>query len=142
MKFVVIILLSLLISSCINERDLRPIIPIELINANSAKTWIKTGHIVKNQNAAPRLNELRKTFTFYHDGTFREQQMIHLGSNKGRVGRFNLGITKQQDTLLRLYYHLAEDIELQIKHIDSRSMKIQKDSATWILETMEPPKVE
>lgn len=68
--------------------------------------------------------------------------MIHLGSNKGRVGRFNLSITKQQDTLLRLYYHLAEDVEFKIKHIDSRSLKIQRDSVLWILETMEPPLVE
>lgn len=142
MKPVVVILLTLLLGSCINEGDLRPVIPIQLINSNSAKTWIKTGHLIKNKNTAPRLNELRTTYTFYHDGTFREQQMIHLGSNKGRVGRFNLSITKQQDTLLRLYYHLAEDVEFKIKHIDSRSLKIQRDSVLWILETMEPPLVE
>lgn len=142
MKLIAVISLLLILFSCIDEAELRPVVPEQLINSNSAKSWVKTGHILGNKNSAPRLNELRETYTFYYDGTFRKQQMIHLGSSKGRVGRYNLGITKKvQDTFLRLYFNHAEDIEFQIKHIDSRNLILEKDSITWVLETLEPPNV-
>jgi hypothetical protein len=127
--------------SCINEDSLKPIIPNHLINANSAKVWVKTGHIVNNRNLSPQLSELRTTYTFFADGTFREQQMIHLGSNQGRKGYYSLIISEKKDTTFNLNYTSNEANTFHLDFIDVKSLKLSNDSVKWILKPLEPPKL-
>lgn len=124
---------------CIYENSLKPVIPNHLVNANSAKTWVKTKHLKNNKNLSPQLNELQTTYTFYSDGTFREQQRIHLGSNKGRKGRYSLIISDKKDTSLSLSYLESNTYNFHVDFIDIKVIKLSNDSVAWTLETLKPP---
>lgn len=140
MKFIIgISSILFILVSCIYENSLKPIIPNNLINANSAKTWVKTKHIKNNKNLSPQLNELQTSYTFYSDGTFREQQMIHLGSDKGRKGRYSLTISEKKDTSFTLSYLKSSSYNFHVDFIDVKVMKLSNDSVSWTLETLKPP---
>lgn len=126
---------------CIYENSLKPVIPNHLINANSAKTWVKTEHLKNNKNLSPQLSELQTTYTFYSDGTFREQQRIHLGSDKGRKGRYSLTISEKKDTSFTISYLESGSYNFNVDFIDIKVMKLSNDSVSWTLETLKPPQV-
>ncbi len=127
--------------SCINDSSLKPVIPNNIINANSAKTWVNTREIVKGVDKTPLMNELRTTFTFYENGTFREQKYAHIGSSLGKKGRYSIAISTSTDTVFSFFYSTSETINFEIKNIDLEKMSLVNDSLNWTLETLKPPKL-
>lgn len=139
--FIFIVVLPLAIISCINDDSLRPVIPNNLVNANSAKTWVKTTELKNGVNSVPSLNELKITYTLYENGSFREQKYVHIGSNVGSKGHYSLGISESKDTTLTFFYSTNETISFALKYIDPKQLRLVNDSMTWVLETLQPPKV-
>jgi len=90
------------LTACIDESDLKPIVPFSLIHANSAKVWLldeveyANGEIVKSQ-----IHQNKLTYTFFRDNSYLTQKLIHFGTSIGEKGSFNLSID-HSDTILRL----------------------------------------
>lgn len=139
--FIFIAVIPFAIIGCINDDSLKPVIPNNLVNANSAKTWVKTTEIKDGENTVPSLNELKTTYTLYENGTFREQKYVHIGSNIGRKGHYSLGISPNQDTTLTFFYITNESISFNLKYIDTELLKLTNDSMSWVLRTLQPPKL-
>lgn len=113
-----------------------------MINANSAKTWVEVAHIKQGADYAPLYNESKRTYTFFDNGTFREQQLIHLGSQNGRIGKYNVTISANKDTTFNINYDNGEHLSFNIDFLDTRVLELSNDSLMCSLETLTPPKVE
>lgn len=102
MKWSLIITGLMALAACIDESELKPIVPISLIHANSAKVWLldeveyANGEIVKQQ-----IHQNKLTYTFFRDYSYVTQKLIHFGTSIGEKGSFNLSI-ERSDTILRL----------------------------------------
>lgn len=117
-------------------------IPGQLIHANSSKVWVKTKVIKDNgDNLAPVLNELKTAYILFENGTFREQQLIHLGSKNGVVGSYGVSISETNDTSLVFFYPGNEEEQFQLEYIDSKQMKLSNQNETWFFETLKAPKL-
>jgi hypothetical protein len=112
-----------------------------LINANSAKTWVEVTHIKLGIDHAPIYYESKRTYTFFDNGTFREQQLIHLGSPNGRIGKYSITISAK-DTSFNINYKNGEHLSFNIDFLDTRVLELSNDSLSCTLETLTPPKVE
>jgi len=142
LKYILCIaLFSFSFIGCINDGSLKPVIPNNIINANSAKTWVKTVHIENGVNKTPLMKELRTTFTLYENGTFREQKYAHIGSNLGKKGSYSLAIPTLTDTVFTFFYSNSEPISFEVKYIDLEEIRLTNDSMSWTLETLKPPKL-
>ena len=131
-----------ILASCINDDSLKPVIPNNILNANSAKTWVRTGELKNGINKAPIMKEMKMTFTLFDNGTFREHKHVHIGSELGRKGHYTLGISPFKDTTLNFYYtSSSQTLSFDVKHIKSNRIKLVNDTITWILETLEPPQL-
>ncbi len=140
-KILCIALVSFSFMSCINDSSLKPVIPNNIINANSAKTWVNTSQIEYGVDKTPLMNELRTTFTLYENGTFREQKYAHIGSNLGKKGRYSIAIPTPTDTIFTFFYSTSETVNFAIKHLDLEKLRLVNDSLQWTLETLKPPKL-
>jgi hypothetical protein len=136
------IIITLALISCIDENSLKPVIPSHLFNANSAKTWIEVAHIKEDVNYAPLYDESKRTYTFFENGTFREQQLIHLGSENGRIGKYSVGISPNLDTTLNIYYKNGDQLIFAVDFVDTKILNLSNDSLKCYLETLPYPKVE
>ena len=116
-------------------------IPGHLFHANSAKTWVEIAHIKSGVNHSPLYDESKKTYTFFENGTFRHQQLIHLGSENGRIGKYSIGISPNRDTTLNIYYKNGDELTFHIDFVDTKKLLISNDSLKYSLETLVPPKV-
>lgn len=142
MKILILIaFIPFTIISCINDDSLKPVIPHNIINANSAKTWVKTKDLKNGVDSTPSLNELKTTFTLYNNGTFREQKFVHIGSEQGRKGHYSFGISESQDTSFNFIYANNESLSFSVAYIDPEILKLNNDSLTWVFETLEAPKL-
>ena len=113
-KLLVISLIAALFG-CIDKSSLKPIVPNNVLNANSSKVWILQERMIEGKDETPQLRERKRTFTFFDDFQFLEQEMVHLGSNFGLIGSYSLNIEGvNRDTTLNLYY-TNENKKLQFK---------------------------
>lgn len=103
MNFFKFLCLSLLLSACINEDSLKPIIPEYLIHNNSSKIWLLQKIEAENSILKPVLKENTTTYTFFEDHDFYVQQLIHLGSHEGTKGSYTLSFRNEGDTALVMY---------------------------------------
>tara|TARA_B100000508_G_scaffold130740_1_gene118299 strand:- start:4478 stop:4906 length:429 start_codon:yes stop_codon:yes gene_type:complete len=141
MKIIIPIIVISAFYSCIYDSSLKPVIPNHLITANSAKTWVQTEYTKHGESVVPHLSESRFTYTFYDNGTFREQRLIHLGSKKGKKGNFSWKVSEENDTIISLLYYGAPPLSLNIESIDTKIMRLANDSISMTLETLQPPKL-
>ncbi len=126
--------------SCIYEGSLRPVLPSSLLHANSAKSWVVHSQVDKRQELAPQLQERKEVFTFYHNGTFRRQQLIHLGSERGEKGYFSLKVSKQkQDTMVFLHYADNRKEQWHDLKVQTRKISCRNDQMHLTLQTLKVP---
>lgn len=127
---------------CIYEDSLHPVPPTSLLHANSAKSWVVYSQIDQRKDIAPKLHERKEVFTFYHNGTFRRQQLIHLGSDRGEKGHYNLKVSKkEEDTLLLLRYTDNRKKHWKDLKIQSRKISCQHDNMHLTLRTLKVPEM-
>lgn len=127
MKLLITILFSLLISGCISESSLKPVVPMQIIHANSAKVWILESLIVNQVEKSPQTRDFKTAYIFYENGEFLKQKMVHLGSNKGEKGNFSLTILPEhQDTILYLNYKDRSKKSYYLKLCTSKEMRLQE----------------
>jgi hypothetical protein len=92
----------LLFSACIDEADMKPVVPYSLIHGNSSKVWIldeiveKDGNIKSNQ-----IHQNKLTYTFFDTNYFALQKMIHFGTPVGQKGTFTCYM-ENGEVILRL----------------------------------------
>ncbi|MDX1652734.1 MAG: hypothetical protein R3277_09590 [Brumimicrobium sp.] len=134
-------------SGCISSDDLKPIVPMQIFHANSAKVWVLEGLTKKGIDKVPRTREMKTAFVLYNDGGFLEQKIMYLGSSKGITGKFGVFIDpEKQDTLFSLYYKKQTNLTFLIRKCESGRLELQQVSDSrepldtyWTLTTLPKP---
>ncbi|MEX1191373.1 MAG: hypothetical protein WEA99_05315 [Brumimicrobium sp.] len=117
---------------------------MQIIHSNSAKVWVAESILTNGEETAKQTNEFKKTFIFYEDGEFIEQELNHLASFRGKKGKYILTLNdSHQDTLFKLYYNDKSSLYFHVKECDSDLLKlheldVEKNSVNsiWTLRTL------
>lgn len=144
MRTLAYIILPLLFFACINENTLHSAFPTHNLHANSAKVWVLSKSSNSDEYTLPELRAYRKCFIFYSNEIFREQELIHLGSEIGTVGRYTIENSHKSDFYLTLNYQDSEPAYFKIITIKNDFLKLQNidgDQAVWEFKTLNPPEL-
>lgn len=142
MRKLVFIIQPLFLLACINENTLHSSFPAQSLHANSAKVWILSNSSKPNDNRITQMKAYRKTFTFYSNFSFREQELIHLGSNEGLIGKYKIEEDGTANFQLTLEYQAQQSERYTILNIGDDNLRLQDiegDHTEWELETLKPP---
>ena len=134
MKYYIYILILVILSSCIDEKSLKPIVPGSLFHANSAKTWLLDKEIFNNRDVTPKIASNKMSLTFFSDGEFYQQKLMHLGTDKGIKGTFYLQII-DSDTLFYLDYKDSDKLKFNVHYLTEKNIQLStlNDSLKWVL---------
>jgi len=86
----------------------------------------------------------RKTFIFFSNQSFREQELIHLGSQEGSVGRYKIETNHQDSYVLILLYENGERAFYNIVRIKNNYLKLEDLEGVhtiWEFKTLTPPEI-
>ena len=142
MRKLIFTILPLLLFSCVNEYALDSAFPTHNLHANSAKVWILSKSSNFDDYKLPEMHEFRKTFIFYSNLSFREQELIHLGTDEGSVGKYSVNKDESGIFYLTLYYYQKRTERYRIVKIKNDYLKIQNlegNQTEWELKTLRPP---
>lgn len=92
-------LLLLVVTGCIPEGDLQPIIPKDYLNDNSSKVWLVVEETEGGKDYSPFKREKKQTFLFFDDGTFYVQQLGDWGTGKFYSGTYIFSINNRNSEL-------------------------------------------
>jgi hypothetical protein len=140
----VFIISLLLLSSCINENTLHSSFPIQLLHGNSAKVWVLAKSSDPNDKNVAAMNNYRKSFIFYSNKRFRDQELIHLGSKEGFKGKYTVNNYPNNDTVLNLNYSDGSVYYFRINTIGNQTMTLQDinhEEIIWEFTSLKPPKI-
>jgi len=144
LKNAIFITSILLLSSCTSENTLLNSFPIQLLHGNSAKVWVISKSSNPNDKDVAAVNNYRKSFIFYSNQSFREQELIHLGSQEGFIGSYTVDEDNHGEITLNLRYNNNEYSSFIIQSISNTSlslMKLQEGHDTWEFKSLKPPKL-
>nr|WP_299206193.1 hypothetical protein [uncultured Brumimicrobium sp.] len=142
MRSFIFIISSLLLSACINEYTLDSNFPTHHIHSNSAKVWVLNNTDDLKSKKVSKLKAYRKTYTFYLNGTFREQELIHLGSDAGLVGHFRIENDHKDRSKLILDFKDSPSEYYEIIKITNTYLELKstgENPETWRFKTLKPP---
>jgi hypothetical protein len=134
--------LPLLLFACINENSLHPNFPSHNLHANSAKVWILSKSSNFDEYVVPAMRDYRKTFTFFPNLSFREQELIHLGTSEGVFGKYKIERDQQGDFVLILIYENGERAFYKVVRIKNDYLKLEDlvgEHTVWELNTLNRP---
>lgn len=118
--------------------------PIQLLNGNSAKVWVLSGSSNPEDKNIAAMEAYRKSFIFYSDLSFREQELIHLGSNEGAKGSYQINEDQNGDRVLRINYSNDDRASFRINAIENNRLTLQKledDETIWEFRSLKPPRL-
>lgn len=143
MKYLILLIAPLLLYSCINEDALKTNFPIYSLHGNSAKVWVLSASSPPNDKNVRAMDEYRKCFIFYANDRFREQELIHLGSTKGYIGKYRIDEDQNGNTVLKLYYANQENKHFVVESISDISLSLyhEKTQVTWKFKSLTPPEL-
>lgn len=144
MKNVIFVISLFLLSSCINENTSHIPFPEQLLHGNSAKVWVLSKTSNPNDPHFSALENYRKSFIFYSNNTFREQELIHLGSKKGRKGKYQIGKVEKGTFAILLTYSDNKMLPLNIESISNSKLKVKRlldDPTIWEFNSLKPPRL-
>lgn len=126
MKKTLYITSLLLLSACIRESELKPILPVEFLNDDNSKIWEVNAH----RGSIDPLNPAFNTLIFYNNGYVFLHPRNNLDATTGFKGQYGLSIN-EEDTLLYLKF---KDYEVQYAVTaftkDSINLKPKKTDAS------------
>ncbi|WP_146194078.1 hypothetical protein [Brumimicrobium oceani] len=141
----VFIISILLLYSCKNENNSHFSFPIQLLHGNSAKVWILSKSNISTDPYFSSLENYRKTLTFHSNNTFRDQELIHLGSNRGQTGKYKIKkAEKDSNYEILLNYSNEETLKLSIHSISNSKLVVKarlNPAAIWEFNTLKAPKI-
>lgn len=134
-----ILFLFIVLFACIQESELKPIVPESLIHSNSSKIWILDTVIKNDSIISPMLLSHKTTLTFFEDGEIFFQTYKNLGSTQGIKGRYT--ITIPSDSILHLSFSENDSKYFYIKQASNTSLKLQQKSENinWYLKAYQKP---
>ncbi|RFC53229.1 hypothetical protein [Brumimicrobium aurantiacum] len=144
MKTLFYIIITLLFTSCISEATLQSEFPIQILNGHSAKVWVMKNSDRPGDKEFSAMEEYRKTLTFHLNNTFREQELINLGSNKGKKGKYNVELDQYGDFNLILDYEGFGKQRYIIKEASNFKLwlyKLDGSKTTWQFGGLKAPKI-
>lgn len=112
-------------TSCIDESQLKPVVPFSLIHGNSSKVWLldeieyPSGEVLVSQ-----IHQNKLTYTFFSNQSFVIQKLIQFGTPLGEKGTFNCYID-QQDTIFRMDYKNRGKELFKIQKLSNESFYFQ-----------------
>jgi|SRR5690554_1762856 len=121
---------------------MHPNFPSHNLHANSAKVWILSKSSNFDEYLVPAMQEYRKTFIFFPNLTFREQELIHLGSDKGLIGSYKIETDEQGEFVLILFYQNGERAFYKVLSIKNDYLKLEDlegEHTVWELKTLSRP---
>ncbi len=98
--------------------------PSQILHANSAKVWIISESSMHHDKEGSSLEDYRKTFIFYANNKFREQELIHLGSKEGFIGRYEIREDSFGNKVLVLYYQGERTAYYVIQKIENYQLTL------------------
>ena len=90
MKFLFILLIVGIITSCSSAVELKPISLAPLFNDLNSKVWVIDEVNSGNKNFAPKINVEKDVVIFYQSGKCIFQPMNTLGDLEGKRGQYSL----------------------------------------------------
>jgi hypothetical protein len=111
--------------SCIDESQLKPVVPFSLLHGNGAKVWmleeieLPSGKIVIQQ-----INQNKTTYTLFQDQSFVIQKLMHFGTANGQKGGFNCYVDKG-DTIFRMDIKNKGKELFNVLHLSNEKFEIQ-----------------
>jgi hypothetical protein len=94
-----ILLLSIILSSCILDSQLQPVVHPEFLHDGNSKVWILTKQFKGEEEIETGKYEKQTTFTFFKDGDVFMQPRLNLGGYAGKQGKFNINYNEiEKDT--------------------------------------------
>lgn len=117
--------IPLLLTACINEQSLSPVFPAYDLHGNSAKVWVLSES--DDQNAVSTSQAYKNCFIFYSNLHFRDQSLIYLGSQEGKVGSYSVIEDKKYGFILTLHYtDMAEtQTKFRVQTVESQQLVLQ-----------------
>jgi len=140
----IVFIALLFLTSCIDKSTLNNSFPSQLLHGNSAKVWIIKESSDSNDKNISALNNYLKSFIFYSNQRFRDQELIHLGSKEGQKGIYSIKKDKYEKIILHLSYSEGDRRNFVIQEISNTKLTLQSlngSRATWELSSLKPPKL-
>lgn len=125
MKIFIFIILFVTSSSCIDESQLKPVVPFAILHGNGAKVWLldetelPNGEILSNQ-----IHQNKVTYTLFQDQSFVIQKLMHFGAINGVNGGFNCYIGKG-DTIFRMDVKNKGKELFNVLHLSNENFEFQ-----------------
>lgn len=117
--------------------------PSQILHGNSAKVWVLSESSIANDKSVTALENYRKTYIFFANERFREQELIHLGSKKGLIGRYDIRNDHKGGKVLCLYFQDGHKEFFSIQGIDNYNLTLQdyENQATLEFHSLKSPKL-
>lgn len=141
MRKLIYISLVLLLTSCISKTELKPLFPFIDFNANSAKVWVIHQSSNKNDPNVTALDKYKTCFIFYSNNTFKKQELIHLGSDEGDFGKYQIIQEGEGEFSLKILSKVDRVASYKITYLDSENLtlKNKETNVIWEFRTLTPP---
>lgn len=98
--------------------------PSSILHANSAKVWIISESSMANDKNGSALKNYRKSYIFHANEKFSEQELIHLGSNKRLIGKYEIREDSFDNKVLILKYQDGRKELYIIQKIDNYNLTL------------------
>lgn len=137
-----VLLIPILLTACINDRNLKSVFPYHSFNGNSAKVWVLNDS--DDEDAVTASQAYRSCFIFYSNKSFKRQSLIHLGSNQGEIGSYSLTENENGEYILNLTYadKAHTHIKYRVLEIDNLQLKLKQldgDQFIYTFNSLTPP---
>lgn len=117
MRILAVIALVFLFTSCVNEYNFKSVEPYYIFHDNASKVWILNHYYVDGKDSAPLSLNYKRAYVFHSSRNFYENDVQHLGEQKGNKGFFNLKIDEQK---LELEYKNLKKVFLIVYLTESK----------------------
>lgn len=124
-RFSLYIVISSLLSACILDSQLIPVVNPETLHDGTSKVWVVNKEFKEDKELQPPRFENQKTFTFFSDGDVCKQKRLHLGGYSGFLGKFSLTYDEiEKDTSLLISFH-KNSYAFYVKHFSKKKIVLQ-----------------
>lgn len=141
MRRLIYISLIFVFSSCIAKSSLNPVFPYTDFNANSAKVWVIQSSSDKKDPNVTAIENYKTCFIFYSNNSFKKQELIHLGSDEGDFGTYQIYEHSDGSFTLKLMGTHSKAANYIIDYLRSDKLILEdiETNVIWEFKTLTPP---
>lgn len=96
MRILTVMSFMLLFTSCVSDYNFKSVEPYYIFHDNASKVWILNHYYVNGKDSAPLSLNYKRAYVFHTSRNFYENDVQHLGEQRGNKGFFSLNIDEKK----------------------------------------------